>query len=395
MNVYHENDLLSSAKTPFYCFDLDAVRNHVRACKEILSPSVHLCYSIKANPFLVPVMDDEIGMLEVCSPGELEICHANHLHMSHILYSGVNKTLEDIERALMYGVHTFTCESRLHADLLENFAAQLPFPLDVFLRLTAGSQFGMDESEFMDILRSPDKYSHLNIQGIHYFSGTQRKKLSDQRSELAFLSDLLARLKQEGIVLPKVEYGTGLYFPYFVNEDHSDILAPLRELAPDLARLSEQADVTIEMGRFLASGCGTFYTTVQDTKINKGQGYAILDGGIHHLNYYGGSMGMRQPLITRIPRAPLPEDTEDRDWMLCGSLCTTADILVRKYPAKGLRIGDILAFHNCGAYSVTEAPALFLSRTLPAVLLKEEDRYTEVRPHLPSWKLNTEGLYMI
>lgn len=49
----------------------------------------------------------------------------------------------------------------------------------------------------------------------------------------------------------------------------------------------------------------------------------------------------------------------DADYTLCGSLCTVADVLVREVKLKKLEIGDILEFAHCGAYSVTEAPALF------------------------------------
>ena len=38
-----------------------------------------------------------------------------------------------------------------------------------------------------------------------------------------------------------------------------------------------------------------------------------------------------------------------------------------------LKIGDILAFCNVGAYSVTEGIYLFLSRTMPRILLAKED----------------------
>lgn len=390
MNTAVLQQIAQTYGTPAYVFDLTELKSRVSVIRNILPASVGLCYSIKANPFLVSSMDDSIGLLEVCSPGELEICIHNGIAPSHILLSGVSKTAPDIERAIEYGVRLFTCESRLHVTLLEAAAARHGLTLPVLLRLTAGSQFGMDLSDLEHVIASRAQFPHLQIEGIHYFSGTQRKKLQDQRKELLYLSDICTHLRETfGFTVRKIEYGTGLYYPYFINEDRSDTLAPVRELAPDLAHLAEQVQLTIEMGRFFASSCGTFLTTVQDTKINKGQAYAILDGGIHHLNYYGGSMGMRIPEITQIPaREPDAQETET-SWMLCGSLCTTADILVRSYNTRNLEIGDILAFHDCGAYSVTEAPALFLSREMPAILLLSESGITQARPPLDSWKMNT------
>ena len=37
-----------------------------------------------------------------------------------------------------------------------------------------------------------------------------------------------------------------------------------------------------------------------------------------------------------------------------GSLCTTADVLVREAQLPPLRVGDVIALGRCGAYSVTE-----------------------------------------
>ena len=80
-----------------------------------------------------------------------------------------------------------------------------------------------------------------SIEGVHYFSGTQRKKLDSQRKELAMLAELTQKLKTAySFETVRVEYGPGLYFPYFNHEDHSDTLAPLRELAPDLGALAER-----------------------------------------------------------------------------------------------------------------------------------------------------------
>ena len=171
-----------------------------------------------------------------------------------------------------------------------------------------------------------------------------------------------------GFVTERLEYGPGLYFPYFAHEDDSDTIAPLRELAPDLQRVAARTELTIEMGRFFASACGTYLTEVVDTKINCGCGYAIVDGGIHHVNYLGGNMGMRVPRIEHL-RCDTARDPDVRDWTLCGSLCTTADVLVRKAAFDGLTPGDVLAFRYIGAYSVTEGPALFLSRDMPRIVL--------------------------
>ncbi len=379
--------------TPCFVFDEAALASRMREVKRIVGDAVHLCYSIKANPFLIPAMLDLVELLEVCSPGELEICEHLRVDPARVLFSGVTKTREDIEHAMDAGVTTFTAESALHIRLLNEAATRRGRVYPVLLRLTAGSQFGMDERDLRDAIAHRDAFAALRFVGIHYFSGTQRAKLDkDQRKELTMLAALLDSLANDyGFACERIEYGPGLYFPYFAHEDHSDTLAPLRALAPDLQALSARCRLTIEMGRFFASACGHYLTTVVDAKVNAGRSYAIVDGGIHHVNYLGGAMGMRTPVITHIP-GPAHGDGAQADWTLCGSLCTTADVLVRSMPLDGLAIGDVLAFHNIGAYSVTEGPALFLSRNMPRIVLADARGARLVRDTIRSSDINRSNL---
>ena len=368
-------------------------------CRKIVGPGISLCYSIKANPFLVSAMAQASDALEVCSPGELEICAAAGLSPDLVLYSGVTKTAADIERALSLGVSRFTCESRQHARLLNEAAEKRGLRLPVLLRLSAGSQFGMDEADLCEIVENRDAYPGLSVQGIHYFAGTQQKRLSGQKKQLEKLSQLMEKLRLAyGFSTEQVEYGPGLFFPYFEGEDSGDTLAPLRQLAPDLQAFAASCQLTIEMGRFFASPCGAYLTQVVDTKVTGGSRIAILDGGIHQVNYYGSGMGMRLPLFCNLsrprkdPGAESPAhraQDEEAEWMLCGSLCTTADVLVRAARIPEPAPGDVFVFRNAGAYSVTEAPALFLSRQMPGILLSDGGKILVLREPMPSWRFNS------
>ena len=372
-----------------YVYDECSLKDRLNACREIVGPSIFLCYSIKANPFLIPSVSPQVDLLEVCSPGELEICNECQIPSGQILYSGVAKRPEDIERALSLGVRKFTCESAAQTLLLNRIAIKSGLCLPVLLRLTAGSQFGMDESDLRSLIAQRSQLSGLSIEGIHFFSGTQQKKTERQIKELDRLSALLDALSAEyGYSARKIEYGTGMYIPYFQGEESEDTLAPLRDLAPALQALSTRCELTIEMGRFFVAPCGTYLTSVVDTKKNLGTNIAILDGGMHHVNYYGGSMGMRTPYLLHLTGDSSPGDVPTEEWMLCGSLCTTADVLVRNASLSGLAVGDVVAFLNAGAYSVTEAPALFLSRDMPAVLLVCTNGIHILRRAMPSWRLN-------
>ena len=137
-------DILKS-NTPAFVFDTAVLQKRAAQIREIVGETVSLCYSMKANPFLVTTMLTCVDKLEVCSPGELAICKKLGVDGSRIIYSGVNKGITDIREAYEYGVGIFTAESIRHADLIQQVfeAADSDQKAEVILRLNAGSQFGM------------------------------------------------------------------------------------------------------------------------------------------------------------------------------------------------------------------------------------------------------------
>ena len=366
--------------TPAFLFDVAALKQRMTEVKEIVGETVHLCYSIKANPFLISAMLDCVEKLEVCSPGELDICKMQKVPGERIIYSGVNKTRQNIEDAVTYESGVYTAESILQLELLNESALAHGKVIPVLLRLNAGSQFGMSKEDLCAAIANRMAYTGVKIVGIHYFAGTQRKKLAEQKKELEMLKAFFVELKETyDYQVEKLEYGPGLPVPYFDTEDFSDTLAPLKEIAPVLQEMAELVHLTVEMGRFYVTECGYYITKVMDQKSNKGTNYAIVDGGMNHLNYLGQMMGMKVPVIKHFSMnescnyqtgVSLEEAvSEEMKWSLIGSLCTTADVIVRQTTFTNLKLGDILVFGNTGAYSVTEGIYLFLSRTMPRVLL--------------------------
>ena len=378
--------------TPTYVFDIEALQARVGAMKQILGNKIALCYSIKANPFLIPDILKVVDKLEVCSPGEMDICERLKVAGKHIVFSGVNKTLEDVEQAVRNDVLIYTAESKKHVDYLNEVACQCGKKIPVLLRLNAGSQFGMSKEDLCDIVEHRNDYAGIILEGIHYFVGTQRKKLEEQKNELEMLSLLFEELQEKyNFTVHKLEYGPGLPVPYFKNEDFTDTLKPLKEIAPHLQKMAERVELTVEMGRFIASECGYYLTRIMDQKSNQGVNYSIVDGGMNHLNYLGQMMGMKIPVIKHLKFGELVQSGV-KNWCICGSICSTSDVVVRQESFEDLNEKDVLAFCNIGAYSVTEGIYLFLSRKMPRVVLYYGDNNTKlVRDYIDTSVLNCEG----
>ena len=396
MNRDKLRELSAQAGTPAYIFDLGEFERRAATVQRYFDGRLGMCFSIKANPFLLKYLPDAFDRIEVCSPGELTVCERLGADMSKVIFSGVNKTRPDVERAADDRVGVFTAESMLHLELINDAALRRDTVFELLLRVTdvkGGSQFGIDEAAVLDLIKNRAAYPGVKIVGLHYFTGTGKKKPKLIERELDYLIDLLGRIRSDlGFTVERVEYGTGLAVDYF--DENADALEEerLAAITPKLHELADCCELTVEMGRFFAAPCGYYLTKVVDVKTNAGINYAIVDGGLHQLKYDGQLQGMQIPVIWQLGENA--DAAEAQPWNICGSLCTTADVLVRSCELKELKIGDVLAFCRTGAYSCMEGMSIFLSRDLPAIALYSEDKGLElVREPLRADRLNTPILY--
>lgn len=392
MNINKLRELLPRVGTPSYIFDLDAFRKRAELVKQYFGPQIGLCFSIKANPFLLGRLPDCFDKIEVCSPGELTVCERTGADMSTVIFSGVNKGYADVERAADDHVGTFTAESPLHLKLINDAALRRGKVFDLLLRVTdikGGSQFGMSEECTLDLIRRREEFKGVKIVGLHYFTGTAKRKPKPIEKECDYLMDLTARIKSDlGFTVERIEYGTGLAVDYFSENADAEEEERLASISPKLQELAQAAALTVEMGRFFAAPCGYYLTKVVDTKTNFDINYAVVDGGMNQVKYNGQLQGMQIPEILHI--AEHETAGEAIPYTLCGSICTTADILARNAMFSDLRIGDILVFCRTGAYSCMEGISTFLSREMPVIAeYSEKEGLRILREMLYSDEFNT------
>ena len=403
-------------RTPAYIFDIDILQRRVSYIKSRL-PGIGICYAMKANAFLVSSAKDLVDSFEICSPGEERICRKAGIPACKMVLSGVNKEASDFEDIFRFvkehadgGEPICTVESLQQMKMLEEQAAGVfgqDHTIDVLLRVTSGTQFGMEEEEILTLVRERASYPHLHILGIQVFTGTQ-KRLRIIKKEILEADALIARIENEcGYKVEMFEFGPGAPVSYFKKDKPVDDEELLRELYESLMSMNFKGRISLEMGRYIAASCGSYITKIMDMKRNHGTNYLICDGGIHQVNYYGQMMAMKLPyMLAKGGEVPLPESapagrrTASRGtagdeaasgrelYDICGSLCTINDVLVKEVPLQHPEVDDILVFMNVGAYSVTEGISLFLSRDLPRVYRKCGDTLTLLRDKIQTEDFN-------
>lgn len=376
--------------TPLYVFDLDILKEQTERLRAGLGDKIGLCYAMKANPFLTERMAQMADRIEVCSMGEFQICRELKIPPEKLFISGVLKKKEDIYEILAYcGENsTYTVESVSQFHHFADWSDARAVRLKLYLRLTSGNQFGMDENTIRDIIGVANMSPYLEIEGIHYFSGTQKKSLKQLEKEISYLDGFFQKIREDmNFEIRSLEYGSGTAVPYFKNkepETYSD--EGLKELSKMLLGMKWKGNITVEAGRVYTAMCGYYLTEIRDVKKSGGTNYCIVDGGCHHLNYDGQIKGMYEPYLYVSPETG---GKDEKKWTVCGALCTINDVLCRDIVLSGVRKGRTLIFERAGAYSCMEGMALFLSHALPKVVFySEAEGFQLVRERMETYPLN-------
>ncbi len=387
-----KNEIINN-NCAYYVFDSDVLLERVKYLKKSLPKNVSLCYAVKANTFIIKELIGCVERFEVCSPGEAEICTELGVPDGDTVISGVYKTPCVIEKMVAeHSERIFTVESLVQFDLLNSLANKYQTTLKVLLRLTNDSQFGMNSEDIERIIAKRESFMNLDIHGIQYFSGTQKTSIKRFRREIEKLDSFLSKLREEyGFESKELEYGSGFPVAYFEDEDvnEEELFKGFSEL---IENMENKVPVILELGRSISASCGSYFTHIVDIKRNKGQNYVLIDGGMHHIVYFGQHMAMKHPHFSVVGKENEPIKDE---WNICGSLCSMNDIVVKLAPLPEIKLGDILCFKNTGAYCMTEGISLFLSREIPSVYIKKGDEYILVRESFETSRLNKPNYQLI
>ena len=366
-------------RTPFYAYDRKVLSDRVRQVRDSLPKSVRLHYSMKANPMpaLVQHMAALVDGIDVASGGELKVALDAGMAPAHISFAGPGKSMAELAQAVAAGVQVHA-ESERELGLLARIGADLGIAPQVVIRVNpdfelkgsgmrmggGAKQFGIDAEDMPRVL-DLSRQLGLEVLGFHIFSGSQSLK-AEAIAEAQTQTFTLARELARHCVQPLrvLNIGGGFGIPYFPGEaplDLAPIAANLRHDLPRLQQALPQAEVVIELGRYLVGEAGVYVTRVVDRKVSRGQVFLITDGGLHHHLAASGNFGqvIRKNYPVAIANRMGSTDTEIAS--VVGPLCTPLDLLADKMELPRADVGDLVVVFQSGAYGLSASPGGFLS----------------------------------
>ncbi len=353
--------IAESYGTPVYVYSRHAIEQQWQAFDRAFGKHPHLvCYAVKANSNLAILnLLARLGSgFDIVSVGELERVLRAGGEPGKVVFSGVGKRRDEIERALECGIRCFNVESIAELERINDIAnatgVKAPVSLRVNPDVDAGThpyiatglkenKFGIDFSDALATYLEAARMPGIELAGIDCHIGSQITELAPFRDALQRLLGLLAQLEEHAVHIRHIDIGGGLGIPYEAQEAVPD---PADYAAMIIATLGERKlEIIMEPGRAIVGNAGLLLTRVEYLKHNQAHHFAIVDAAMNDLlrpslyNAWHGILPVREQ-----------GDGREESYDIVGPVCETGDFL-----GKGRRLrlqpGSLLAVCSAGAYA--------------------------------------------
>jgi len=383
----NNNNLLKIARdfgSPVYVYNSEKIVSQYKRLTSAFNKVKHvkINYAVKAlsNISILKLMHKLGANLDTVSIQEVKLGIAAGFPPEKIIYTPNGVSLEEIENAASLG-------TQINIDnlsILEQFGTKHP-KTPVCIRINphvmAGgntnisvghidSKFGISIHQIPHILRIVEN-TGMHINGIHMHTGSDILDIE----VFLYASEILFETAKHFKNLEFIDFGSGFKVPYKKN----DIETNVEEFGEKLSKrfnafckeYGKELTLAFEPGKFLVSEAGQFLVKVNVIKQTTSTVFAQVDSGFNHLirpMLYG---SQHQIINISNPKG------KERFYSVVGYICET-DTFANNRRINEISEGDILAFHNAGAYCFTMA-SNYNSRYRPAEVLWHNNKAQLIR----------------
>ena len=373
--------------TPCYVYSRSAIEQRWRAFDSALTAQKHLiCYAVKANSNLavLNVLARLGSGFDIVSIGELERVLKAGGDSGKVVFSGVGKKADEMQRALEVGIKCFNVESLAELDRLNRAAGALGKVAPVSLRVNPDvdaethpyiatglkeNKFGIASEDALTGYGKAAAMAHLDVVGIDCHIGSQIIGMPPFIDALDRLLELVWKIEAAGIALQHIDIGGGLGIRY-----RDEIPPSAQEYADNVSKYfaGTAYELILEPGRCIVGNAGALLTRLEFLKETPERNFAVVDAAMNDL--------LRPSLYSAWHEIlPLTEQKveAEKQYDIVGPICETGDFLGKERKLT-LQQGDLLAVLSAGAYGFTMA-STYNSRPKVCEIMVDGDEMYEIR----------------
>ncbi len=388
------SDIARAVGTPFYCYSTATLERHFTVfSKAFADVDALVCYAMKANSnqAVLKTLAALGAGVDVVSEGELRRAVAAGVPANRIMFSGVGKTVRELDYALELGIYCFNVEGEPELEVLNARAVRLgkrapvSFRInpDVDARTHAKISTGKKENKFgISYDRARHVYAHaatlpgIEVTGIDMHIGSQITELQPFDHAFRLLRELVDLLRTDGHTIEHVDIGGGLGIPY--KDDNNP--PPLPDAYADIVKnqlAGLNCRIVTEPGRLIVGNAGILVTEVIYVKDGGEKTFVIVDAAMNDLIRPTLYEAWHEVRPVKISAANAPRIRAD----VVGPVCETGDYLALDREMATPKPGDLMAISSAGAYGAVQA-GTYNSRLLVPEVLVKGDRFHVIRPRL-------------
>jgi diaminopimelate decarboxylase len=387
-------DIAAEFGTPVHVYDADIMRRQLAS----LSRFDHVRFAQKANAniHVQRVLRSQGALVDCVSLGELDRALAAGFRLglepAEVVYTADVLSEEALDRLVDGNVPINAGSEDMLTQIGERHRGH-----PVWLRLNPGfgsghskkvntggesSKHGIWHENLADALARVDRYQ-LDLVGLHMHIGS-----GADLEHLARVGDAMAgAVERSGRDIRAVSAGGGLPIPYRPGETPIDPAAHFsvwNEARRRIeAHLGHRVALEIEPGRYLVGPAGVLLSEVRATKTMGRAHFTLVDAGFNDLvrpAMYGAYHG-----LSLLARSGSVAGRPERETVVAGPLCESGDVFTQDASANLVprllpeaRVGDIMVFHDTGAYGASMS-SNYNSRPLAAEVLIDAGRASLIR----------------
>lgn len=377
-------ELAEEYGTPLYVYDKKKIEERYgKLTSAFEGKDVRFFYACKAlgNINILKIIKNIGCGLDTVSINEVLLGLKVGFEPKNIIYTPNCVAFDEIKEAVDLGVHI----NIDNISILEQFGNYYQGNYPVIIRfnphIMAGgnynistghidSKFGISIHQLRHVLRVV-KTLNINVEGVHMHTGSEIKDMQVFLQGLEVLLDIAREFPN----LKILDLGSGFKVPYKEDEKETDvqklrdiISGPIEEFQKER---NCKMEVWFEPGKYLVSESGTFLVKTNVIKPTPATVFVGVDSGFNHL-----IRPMLYGSYHRIDNISNPSGTE-RIYTIVGNLCET-DTFAWDRMLTEVNEGDILAFHNAGAYCY-EMSMNYNARFKPAEVLVFGEKHALIR----------------
>ena len=331
-----------------------------------------VCYSVKANSSL-GILRLLAGMgcgFDVVSGGELErVLRVDRRAAKRVVFSGVGKTVEEMQAALKAGVLLFNVESEAELWRLAECAARTRQRAQIALRVNPDvpanthpyistglhqHKFGIPLSEARKLYAQASGTRYLRVDGVSVHIGSQITDVEPFALAMERVAELVRVLQADGHRIRYIDAGGGLGISY-QEHDPRVFAEQAAEYAAALSRPLRglKIHLLLEPGRAIVGPAGTLVTRVLYRKTNGPKKFLVVDAAMNDLvrpSLYNAYHEIVPVHVVAAKRGLHSAHRETVD--VVGPICETGDFFARDRELPVAADGDLLAILDAGAYGM-------------------------------------------